>query len=148
MVQKINLILFMLKIMFFLFFTIDFVVKYDVGMFFLAGMLLLHNSGLRLCVLSQLFCADNVKPPQLPTFTFQTLLAVSIIVKLIIHTPTLHSVIKINKKHNIACCFSSPHAFIKCIEFVVRQSFLLEYSNNCVVNATLNHTNVKLHLSL
>ncbi len=72
--------------------------KYDVGMFFLAGMLLLHNSGLRLCVLSQLFCADNVKPPQLPTFTFQTLLAVSIIVKLIIHTPTLHSVIK-NKQN-------------------------------------------------
>ncbi len=36
MVQKINLILFMLKIMFFLFFTIDFVVKYDVGMFFLS----------------------------------------------------------------------------------------------------------------
>lgn len=44
---------------------------------------------------------------------------------------------------NMRCCFASPHAFIERIEFIVCQSFLLEYSNNCVVNAVMNRTDVK-----
>lgn len=48
---------------------------------------------------------------------------------------------------NIQCCFVSPHAFIECIEFIVCQSFLLKYCNNCVVNAAINRTDVKKYLS-
>lgn len=40
------------------------------------------------------------------------------------------------------CCWSdkttaSPHTFIECVEFIVSQSFLLENTNNCIVNAVI-----------